>query len=591
MEANLPTKFKPGKAVGAMLGAACGDALGWPNERPGKSKASKPQGNLHEFRRWSRRSGGRFYSHEEVIDAGEYSDDTQLILCLSRSLLKGPKWWEFYTQVELPFWSLYERGGGGATKRAIDSWLSSVEPWNPKRKPQDIKKYYDAGGNGVAMRALPHVLYLWDKEFPEVAESIFLDGITTHGHPKALLGALVYGFALWFALRKESKLSYGELIEELIANETLWSTLPPLDNFSPEWKIQAEKHLMDYSKLWSSAKDEVLKYLYICRSELSKGALSFDDDVLEKLQCFNKQISGAGTVAAVASAYLASRYAADPMNGVIKAAFAIGTDTDTIASMTGGLLGCINGIDWLSSAKNRLQDVEYIKEIALRLGSDRSEGLSTLGALKRTALKTWVDDVISFSDSDEVKLPDGRIAKVSSGKEHIGSSGKYKIAFRKFITTEGQTIYINKIYKGNFSSPASVPMISKQGEYSNREPLVQQVEKLNLGPKLTVSSLETSISFYKELLGLTIKKQTKDVAAFYQGLVLVPESYVKEFQLGVAFRTLMYVEVTDIRKRYLWVSEHNIQIVTNLGGWGQSSRLYFRCLDPDGNLVEVFEKQ
>lgn len=593
MADNMPTKFKSGKAVGAMLGAACGDALGWPNERVGKSKAPKqPQGRLHEFRRWTRRSGGRFFPHEEIIQAGEYSDDTQLILCLSRSLLKGEKWFEFYTQVELPFWSLYERGGGGATKRAVDSWQDGIEPWNQNRKPQDVKKYFEAGGNGVAMRALPHALYLCEADFSKVSTNIFMDGATTHGHPRALLGALVYGYALWASLRKDTKLGYGELIEEIIANEEAWSSIPIQDDFSSAWLSQAQKHLKDYEKLWLSTKDEILKYLDICKSELAKGALSFDDDALEKLQCFNKQISGAGTVAAVASVYLASRYAADPINGVIKAAFAIGSDTDTIASMAGGLLGCINGSDWLSSVKSGIQDCSYLEKTALKLCNHQTEDISGVESIKRTALKNWTDGVISVPDSSEVKLPDGRVAKVNCGQDQIGRSGKYKVEFRRFITSEGQTIYINKISKGNFANqqmpPENTSPAKQTEQYQPQETL--DADRLNLGPKLPVASIEKSVWFYKELLGLTIKKQSKDVVAFHQGLVLAPASYCKEFQ-SQGFRSLLYVEVTDIQNRYHWIMERGIQLITPLECWGQSKRRFFRCHDLDGNLIEVFEKQ
>lgn len=591
MADNMPTKIKSGKAVGAMLGAACGDALGWPNERIGKSKISKqPQGSLHEFRKWSRRSGGRFFPHEEVIEAGEYSDDTQLILCLSRSLLKGSKWWDYFTQVELPFWSAYERGGGGATKRTVDSWLDGVAPWTQNRKPQYVKRYFNAGGNGVAMRALPHVLHLGGKEFSEVASSIFLDGITTHGHPRALLGALVYGFALWIALRKDSKLGYGELVEELIAHESTWSIIPSHEKVGPKWLKQAEKHLKDYSKIWSSAKDEILQYLSVCHTELSKGALSFDDDALEKLQCFNKKISGAGTVAAISSVYIASRYAADPINGVIKAAFAIGSDTDTIASMAGGLLGCINGSDWLSSVKNGIQDSIYIEKTALCLGKNKSNDDLSFKPVKRSALKNWIDNVVTIPDSSEISLPDGRKAKVKCGQDQIGRSGKYKVEFRKFITAEGQTLYINKISKGNFASPPPSSNVPTREITPNKMQQSQYPERLNLGPKLPVASIEKSIWFYKEMLGLTIKKQSKDVVVFAQGLVLAPATYIKEFQVN-GFRTLMYVEVTDIQNRYNWIVDRNIQVVTKLECWGQSKRRYFRCFDPDGNLVEVFEKQ
>jgi ADP-ribosylglycohydrolase/catechol 2,3-dioxygenase-like lactoylglutathione lyase family enzyme len=593
MANNMPTKFKSGKAVGAMLGAACGDALGWPNERVGKSKAPKqPQGRLHEFRRWTRRSGGRFFPHEEIIEAGEYSDDTQLILCLSRSLLKGDKWFEFYTQVELPFWSLYERGGGGATKRAIDSWQDGIEPWNPNRKPQDVKRYFDAGGNGVAMRALPHALYLCDEGFGKVASFIFMDGLTTHGHPRALLGALVYGYALWASLRKEAKLGYGELIEEIISNEAAWSPIPAQDNFSQDWLAQAQKHLKDYEKLWFLTKEEILKYLDVCKSELSRGALSFDDDALEKLQCFNKQISGAGTVAAIASVYLASRYAADPINGVITAAFAIGSDTDTIASMAGGLLGCINGSDWLSSVKNGIQDCSYLEKIALKLSTRQTDSVPNFEPVKRMALKNWNDDVISAPDSSEVKLPDGRVAKVNYRQEQIGNSGKYKVEFRRFITSEGQTIYVKKISKGIFDSHQNSLETAPTAKQTslNKPQGVVQADRINFGPKLPVASIEKSVWFYKDLLGLTIKKQLKDVVVFNQGLVLAPASYGREFQLQ-GFRSLLYIEVTDIQNRYRWIMEQGIQVITPLECWEQSKRLFFRCHDLDGNLIEVFEKQ
>ncbi len=594
MADNITIKLKASKAVGAMLAAACGDALGWPNERVGKSKVQKqPQGRLHDFRSWTRRSGGRFFPHEETIEAGEYSDDTQLILCLCRSLLKGEVWWDYFTQVELPFWSAYERGGGGATKRAIDSWLDGIAPWSPNRKPQDVKRYFDAGGNGVAMRVLPHVLRLGEKEYPEIAANIFLDGVTTHGHPRALLGALAYGFALWAAFRKDSKLAYGELVEDLIKNAEVWSTFPTAPTIQPEWKSQAEKSLQAYAKLWESAKAEVLEYLEVCRTELAKGALSFDDDVLKKLQCFSK-ISGAGTVAAIAAVYLASRHAADPINGVVKAAFAIGSDTDTIASMTGGLLGCINGSDWLSTVKQGIQDASYIEKCASRLAGGQVDDKASIEPLRRTSLKNWIDDVVAAPNARETRLPDRRKATVSRSPDQVGSSGKFKVEFLKLTTEDGQTIYLNKISKGDFGwQPAQrrttiTSFIGKTSENQRQpQPLL---ERLSFGPKLPVYSMEKSVRFYKGLLGLSIKKESQDVVVFHQGLVLAPASYAKNFP-GVGFRSLLYIEVAEIPNKFKAVMENKVQIVTKLENWGQSSRRFFRCLDPDGNLIEVFEKQ
>lgn len=595
MADKITIKLKTSKAVGAMLGAACGDALGWPNERVGKSNVTKqPQGRLNDFRSWTRRSGGRFSPHEETIEAGEYSDDTQLILCLCRSLLKGENWWEYFIKVELPFWSAYERGGGGATKRAVDSWLDGVAPWSSTRKPRDVKRYFDAGGNGVAMRVLPHILRLGEKEFSVIATNIFLDGITTHGHPRALLGALAYGYALWMAFRKDSKLAYGELVEDLIKNAEVWSALPAPSAIQPEWKNQAERNLQGYAKLWESAKAEVLEYLEVCRTELAKGALSFDDDVLKKLQCFNSKISGAGTVAAIAAVYLASRHAADPINGVVKAAFAIGSDTDTIASMTGGLLGCVNGSDWLSPVRQGIQDAPYIEKCASRLAGGQVDDKVSVEPVRRTPLKNWLDNVTAAHDAMEIRLPDHRKAKVDRAPDQVGRSGKYKVEFLKFTLEDGQTIYINKISKGNFGDkPAQrqttiTSFVGATPEEQRQSQLA--LERFSFGPKLPVASLEKSVRFYKGLLGLSVKKESQDVVVFHQGLVLAPFSYAKNFP-GGEFRTLLYVEVADISNRYREVMENRVQVVTKLESWGQSTRRFFRCLDPDGNLIEVFEKQ
>lgn len=119
-------------------------------------------------------------------------------------------------------------------------------------------------------------------------------------------------------------------------------------------------------------------------------------------------------------------------------------------------------------------------------------------------------------------------------------------------------------------TPEAIP--AKQ-TIPNQAQLVQQPDRLNLGPKLPVASIEKSIWFYKELLGLTIKKQFKDVVVFHQGLVLAPASYGKEFQ-SQGFRSLLYVEVTDIPNRYNWIVERGIQVITPLECCGQSKRRF-----------------
>ncbi len=580
--ANKPTGLIKEKAIGAMLGAACGDALGWPNERVGKSRSKKlPHSRTPEFIQWFRRAGGRFYPHEELIEAGQYSDDTQLILCLSRSLQRGLNWRKYWTEVELPFWTLYECGGGGATKRAADSWIDGKAPWSEGRTPKDIKKYFDAGGNGVAMRVLPHAIYFWSAaNFQDVAQHIMLDGTSTHGHPRALVGALTYGYALWRALQRDERLEYGGIVNDLLNNLQNWSVIPDLSDKCPEWQQAANKHFPNYQKIWEETIQEIKSYLFVCKNELDKGALTIDDDVLHALRCFDRKVSGAGTVAAAAAIYLASRYAPNPIQGVIKAAFSIGTDTDTIASMTGALLGAINGIDWLSSLGTTVQDSAYITKIAEQLLSDVHDiPENQIPQIRRTTLREWSERLIRLEHGSRVTLPDGRKGVVYFGSDQIGKSGRYKVFHRKVVFDDGQSLFFKKISRGEYG----------QERLSNGDVAQTKSRIMNFGTKLPVESIEKSTLFYQNIFGLSVKKKSQGIISFHQGLVLAPKNYCAEYLNNLGVRSLLYIEVVDIEKIYAQVKKQsNLDILTPIGPWGNTSRLFFRCTDPDGNIVEVF---
>jgi ADP-ribosylglycohydrolase len=161
------------RVEGAFTALAAGDALGWPQEFLSRKQRVQP---TPAFRDWQRRSGGRFQPHTEIIRAGEYSDDTQLTLAVARSrLTAGASWWAHFTRNELPLWMLYERGGGGATKRAALSWLRGVAPWKQSEGPA-VARYFEAGGNGVAMRVIPHAVFHAEAQEPPRCSGTSVDG-------------------------------------------------------------------------------------------------------------------------------------------------------------------------------------------------------------------------------------------------------------------------------------------------------------------------------------------------------------------------------------------------------------------------------
>ena len=100
------------------------------------------------------------------------------------------------------------------------------------------------------------------------------------------------------------------------------------------------------------------------RQEVSAGALADDSLALKKLGCFGRE-RGSGTRSTAAAAYLTARHAAQPWQGVLRAALRKkGADTDTLAAMTGGLMGCLAGTEWIPRPWFKVQDAEYIQRIA-----------------------------------------------------------------------------------------------------------------------------------------------------------------------------------------------------------------------------------
>ena len=59
---------KKEKYTGALIGAAIGDALGWPNEQNSKN-INKNRNSIRTYVEWNRRAGGRYWPYEEKICA------------------------------------------------------------------------------------------------------------------------------------------------------------------------------------------------------------------------------------------------------------------------------------------------------------------------------------------------------------------------------------------------------------------------------------------------------------------------------------------------------------------------------------------
>ncbi len=445
-DATQPRKFSVPleKAEGALLALAAGDALGWPQEFPRNICGQSPSSAAHvEFAQWTRRSGGRFRPFEEVIHAGDYSDDTQLALAVARCRTNyGPAWWKALTRMELPLWPLYERGGGGATKRAADAWVDGSPPWRSSEEAR-IRQYFSAGGNGVAMRVLPHALFLAEQGQPDVLlHDVVRDGTATHGHPRALIGATVYAYAAWWLARRNTTLGFGELLDLLIDEALVWGEFPQSNRNGGAWLDAAQLATASrYEAIWDQTAQEMRELLEKARQGLREGALADDHAVLKDLGCFGRT-KGAGTSSAAAAAYLVARHAAQPVQGILRPAFEKGADTDTLAAMVGGLMGCLAGQEWLPSPWLKVQDADYLRKMAFRLAQG-PEGAQDVPVESARPAQSILSDLLA--NSMEVALEREYTAHVAALPDPRPIAKSIAVKAWRLRTSDGQTLYVTKV--------------------------------------------------------------------------------------------------------------------------------------------------
>jgi ADP-ribosylglycohydrolase/catechol 2,3-dioxygenase-like lactoylglutathione lyase family enzyme len=584
------------KAHGAFWGAAFGDALGWPQEMPRRRvRRNQAPPDATVFETWDRRSGGRFMPHEETIQAGEYSDDTQLILCTARSILRGPEWLNHLAYVELPAWTVYQRGGGGATTRAVDILLAGELPWRSTIEADKRRKYFDAGGNGVAMRIVPHSLWgARHANFKTIARAIFLNGICTHGHPRALMGALLYGYAAWRAFQQSGTLTYGHLLEVALADRDVWASLPQFDHILAGWKDAAEECSGGrFQELWDRTADEMYYLLKGALGGIRVGALSMDSDVLSQLGCFDPARNGAGTVSTAASLFLASKYAPDPQHGVRVAATSTGADTDTLASMTGALLGIISGTEWLQSCVNHLQDAAYLAKSA-ELVCDETldpvwgEALRRPETRPKANISRFLDQLLRSEKGAHLRLPDGREAVLHSVEPLRTSSKTLRPRLWKLTSMDEQTLYVKRLERLTTNVNEQNILGFNQRETSKK---ATRLNSKIQAVKLLVSSLENARRFYGDIFGLKVARESKGLVNFGKILSLVPLDYAKEVGLWgdtIGFpRAIVCLEASSLdicHERVSAIPESKATAILQKAG-----RRVFRCLDPDRNVVEVFE--
>lgn len=322
---SIPADRQAEALAGVLIGTAVGDALGLPMEGLSARRQRKlfPPPLRHRLiGRW-----------------GMVSDDTEHTFMLAQALLESPENWEDFQRRlarRMRWWLVcLPAGVGFATLRAILKLWFGV--------PAGRSGVFSAG-NGAAMRAaLLGVYFVIDPErrrqFVRASTQI------THRDPRAEIAAgAVAETAAWMTERRADL-------------DALWCLLSALSE-QAEWKA----------------------ILLQLRSGLDRSAEV--EDVARELGA-RDGVSGYAWQSVPVAIYSALRYRDDYAMAVDRA-IACGGDTDTVAAITGALVGARVGVagmpdDWRTNVCDYPCSLDLLHRVASRL-SGRGDQQTVAGS-------------------------------------------------------------------------------------------------------------------------------------------------------------------------------------------------------------------
>lgn len=431
------TERREKAVVNSALWAAAGDALGWMTElargeagvkhRVGTSKVIEPVN-------WQRMIGGR-NGPKVNLPAGTYSDDTQLRLAVSRSIRgNGAFDVETFAKIEVTVWPTYALGGGLGTKAAAVNLSRRGVNWFSNFYERGTQKYISGGGNGAAMRIQPHV---WASKgnINDMLLNVLRDSLVTHGHPQGFCGAVFHALALNDAITN-GKIPNPDMWRNYVKH---FADLPALISrdsqlaafWRPAWESSTNTNL---ELALSSTQKDALQDIELVTKIISDNHLHTHHEILDKLGCLTAQFRGSGFKTALAALALAFTSQKETIEeALICSANELESDTDTIATMAGALLGAIA----IAPPVWPIQDAQYIISEAKRLASIAQNHPESSFAYPD--LGRWNPP---SSQGASIGISDGRLAIAGLG--HLVAEGiEYQVGdavWQWFSLPFGQTI-------------------------------------------------------------------------------------------------------------------------------------------------------
>ena len=368
MVAKVMDKLRQEKTISSALWAAYGDILGFPTELVDQAGVRRRIGKLRSERpeSWKRLVGGRLGVQID-LPAGCYSDDTQLRLSTSRAIrADGYFDVESFAKIELPVWLSYSLGAGRGSKVGAASLSQRNANWFSNFFDQKDVIYTNGGGNGAAMRIQPHVWAASDLGNPATyLPEVIQNALCTHGHPRGIAGAVLHAVLLAHVLKNEEiphPSDWKEFGSFISLSTELIEENPDLSTFwLPTWNTRTASQ---FAEEMERARMEWESDVNACQNLIQSGANVYAA-IVENLGGLQAEQRGSGLKSALFSLLAAWLYRnLNPQDAISDVVNLLGSDTDTIGSMAGALLGAIYPHN---IPEGPIQDMEYIKTEATRI--------------------------------------------------------------------------------------------------------------------------------------------------------------------------------------------------------------------------------
>lgn len=349
--------------------AAYGDALGFIGELTDRSGLRRRASVDHVVTTvpWSRRIGGQF-GPTVKLPAGAISDDTQLRLATSRSIRpSGAFDVETFSEIEMTSWPAYALGAGRGSLAAAANLRKRDTTWATNFFSGKNTSYLEGGGNGAAMRVQPHVWAL-PANAPQYAwlADVIVNSVCTHGHERGFVGAAFHAACVSSALAERRVPGPEEWLRIIGDLARLPAIIREDDRLSEIWLRQWEKRSQ---RSLDDAVEAALTELAEDTGALSSAAPEQKRaayvNAVEALKAFEPSRRGSGTKTSLLGALVAWVFSEQAEEGLVVSADYLGTDTDSIATMAGAILGAAGAAP--TELPGAVQDQDYIEREAERM--------------------------------------------------------------------------------------------------------------------------------------------------------------------------------------------------------------------------------